>query len=295
MLFPVRIALVDKCTYRNGDNEPCIDGRIFTNGAFTTCPSCNGTGRKNSHSPTGVYEIMQPDGLDQQNTLAMSPPVQFVGPSTDIYTKVEESIQKKKESAFQFLYPRKAAMKTAAESDNEREDFQSFLIQFSNEFYDLMYFAFCAIGQMRYGLEAFEKPQINKPNTFEFKTNAEITEEIGQSRKDSLPSSYTMQLIKEAATSRFGSQPEVDKYIDFCIKVDSIWNMDDATVRANVNVTVSVEDAVIHDRITYLIAKCEWENEDFWDLDFDKQEELIREKAREIAAVIAPPSNFNFS
>jgi hypothetical protein len=104
-----------------------------------------------------------------------------------------------------------------------------------------------------------------------------------------------MQLIKEAATSRFGSQPEVDKYIDFCIKVDSIWNMDDATVRANVNVTVSVEDAVIHDRITYLIAKCEWENEDFWDLDFDKQEELIREKAREIAAVIAPPSNFNFS
>ena len=291
MLFNVRIALVDKCKYRNEKTgDFCNGGQVFdtAKGENTTCPACNGSGRSNHHSPTGVYEVIQPDSPLDQNTLAMSPPVQFAGPDTAIYTKVEETILNKKESAFSFLTPKKNTTgKSATESENEKEDAMAFMAQFSNELFDLMEFGIDAIGKMRYPT-AFVEPEINRPTSFSFMTNAEITDEIGKARETNLPQSYTQQLVYEAANTRFNSSPETEKYIAFCMKVDGLWNMSPDQVRANINITVSPTDAILHDRITYLIQKCESENPKFWDMKFSDQEDMLKTKAAEIAAILAP-------
>lgn len=293
VMFPVRIVEVDICEYHNTETgQTCDRGRLYdrdTN-AWSNCPSCNGTGRNSTHSPTAVYEVIKKNSATNDNTLALSPPVQFAAPSSDIYVKVEDTIKWKMSTAFRFLQRNtNMVAKTATESSNEQIDAQSFFLQFSNEVFNLMDFAIEGMGWMRWQGK-FEKPLISPPNNFNFKTNAEITDEIGQAREKQLPQAYLKQLVKEGASTRFNPSPGEVKLIDFTMQVDRLWAINEADIRASVNVTISPVDVIIHQSITYLISQCELENENFWELPFEKQEAMIREKAQVISDALKTES-----
>jgi hypothetical protein len=294
MLFPVRIAVVDKCMYRNESGGSCQDGRIWCpdpngGGTYGTCPGCNGTGRTNHHSPTGVYEVMASNQIGGvQSVLPMTPPVQFAAPDTAIYDKVEQTIQLKKESAFSFLFKRENMVgKSATEAENEKESLHGFLIDFASQLFDLIEFSISAIGFMRYG-DAFVMPSVSKPTSFTFITNDEITSEIAESVKNKMPIPYTSRLIESATATRFNSDKAAEQFIMTALKLDALAFLDDLTIRANLNTTITPIEAIIHQRIDYFIRKAEIEYPDFYELDDNRQEEIITGYAQEVLNLLTP-------
>lgn len=296
MLFPVRIAVVDKCMYRNEHGSQCQDGRIWCpdpngGGSEGVCPGCNGSGKTNHHSPTGVYEVMVSNQIGGvQSALPMTPPVQFAAPDTAIYTKVEETIQRKKESAFSFLFKRENNVgKSATEAENEKESMHGFLLDFSSQLFDLIQFSIEAIGWMRYG-DAFVMPDITRPTSFTFTTSAEITSEIAESVKNKMPVPYISRLIESATATRFNSDKAAERFILTALELDSLAYMDDMTIRSNLNVTITPIEAIIHQRIDYFLRKAEIEYPDFYELEPEKQKEIIVGYAQEVNALLVPPT-----
>lgn len=278
LAYPIIIAVVDPCNYSDlASGARCNGGKIMNStGSFGVCPQCNGTGKQSNHSPTGVYEVVArtQNGLGD-NILPMTPPVQFAAPSSEILEYLGNIIEEKKKSAFWHLFESEDAnAATATGKELEKEEFISFLIQFSNELFSLMAFTIEAIGYMRYGSE-FVMPSITKPKSFSLKTNADITAEIGEAKKQGLPSIYTERLITESNATRFNTSPTSEAELDLTFRIDRLWNLDSLTIRAMIGVTCTKLDAIIHDSISTFIKNAQADNDNFWELDFEAQKAII--------------------
>lgn len=294
MAYPVIIAVVDPCSYHDlKTGARCNGGSILLdNGHMGTCPSCNGSGKANNHSPTGVYEVVArtSNGLGD-NVLPMTPPVQFAAPDSGILEYLGKIIEEKKKAAFGHLFESEDAnAATATGKELEKEEFMSFLIQFSNELFSLMGFTIEAIGFMRYG-DSFVMPSITKPKSFSLKTNADITEEIGQAKEKGLPSVYVQRLVTESNNTRFNTSATSEKQLDLVYRIDRLWDKDDLTIRSMIGQTATKLDAIIHDSITTFITNAEAENENFWELEFWQQKAIIMEYAMAEEAKLKAATN----
>ena len=293
LAFPIIIAVVDRCNYTDHLGQSCNNGRLWMadKGVFGECPSCNGTGKQSSHSPTGVYEIAATRGVGQENNLAMSPPIQFAAPDSNIleYTKLQ--IEEKKRSAFSFLFEsEEAKSNTATGSALEKEEFHSFLLQFSNELFDLMEFTIEAIGFMRYG-EAFKMPSIRRPTYFSFRTNNDITVEIGEALKNNLPQPYIKELINESTNTRFNTNAEAEYETELAMQIDRLWSKDSMTIRTMIGVTCTKVEAIIHDSFSTFYKQIidEIGFDTFYDLTIDEKKQLFINKAQQVADTLTPP------
>lgn len=287
--FPIIIAVVDQCSYKATNGEICRGGYILNNnGENHQCPSCQGSGKARNHSPTGVYEVAATMGVNQANVLAMTPPVQFAAPDPSILEHISNQIKGKKESAFSNLFETDPAKSnTATGVALEKEEFYSFITQFSNELFNLLDFAIEGIGWMRYG-SAFVKPSLRKPTSFDIRDISQVTTEIGEANKNNMTASYKQALNKEAVAIRFGiSETEIKKN-DLIYKMDRLWDKTTVEIRAMVGVTCTKLDAIIHDSINTFIDNAAADNEDFWDMDFEEQKNIILDYAKAVEETLQP-------
>jgi hypothetical protein len=289
LAYPIIIAVVDPCNYSDlATGSRCNGGKIMlSTGVFGVCPHCNGTGKQSNHSPTGVYEVVArtQNGLGD-NILPMTPPVQFAAPGSEILEYLGKIIEEKKKSAFGHLFESEDAnAATATGKELEKEEFISFLIQFSNELFSLMAFTIEGIGYMRYGKE-FIIPSITKPKNFSLKTNADITLEIGEAKKNGLPSIYNERLITESNATRFNTSPTSEAELELFFRINRLWNLEPLTVRAGIGKTCTEVDAIIYDSISTFIKNAQAENDNFWELDYEAQKNIIMSYANTEAAKI---------
>jgi hypothetical protein len=292
LAFPIIIAVVDRCNYTDNLGQACNNGKIWygDKGKFGECPSCNGTGKQSSHSPTGVYEIAATRGIGQDNNLAMTPPIQFAAPDSDILEYTKNQIEEKKRSAFNFLFEsEEAKSNTATGSALEKEEFHSFLLQFSNELFDLMEFAIQGIGFMRYG-ESFKMPSIRRPTYFSFRTNEDITVEIGDAIKNNLPQPYVKELINESTNTRFNTNAAAEYETELAMQIDRLWSKDSMTIRTMIGVTCTKTEAIIHDSFSTIYKEIldEIGLETFVDLSLDEKKQLFVDKANKILFTLQP-------
>jgi hypothetical protein len=294
--FPIIIAVVDKCSYKDhASGEPCRNGKVFISTEPITCPSCHGSGKANNHSPTGVYEIAATVGNNQENNLPMTPPVQFAAPSSDILTHLASLIKDKKQSAFSNLFDTDPAKSnTATGAALEKEEWYSFITQFSNELFSLMEFAIEGIGFMRWG-DAFVKPTIRKPTSFNVRDISQITVEIGDANKNNMTASYKQALNKEAVSLRFGTSETEEKKNNLIYRIDRLWDKTTLEVRGMVNVTCTKLDAIIHDSINTFIDNAAADNEGFWGMEFSQQKQIIIELANAELIKLAPEPGSSLS
>ena len=301
--FPTRIRVVDKCTYSDPElNTPCINGRMFKSGKFEQCPSCMGTGTDSSISPTGEIQVkMYSSHLAGAATqLPMSPPMTYVAPPVDIYIHLDLRIKAKMDGAFAFMFKSdNADAGTATGEQLEKEEFYSSLVQFSNELFNLMKFSIEALGFFMFTKEqskigksgAFVMPEISNPTYFNFRNASDITKEITEARLGGLPEPYILQLLKEYGMTRFNNDEDVDKFTDFWVYCDRLWNKDEATIRILLNVTVSPIESIIHSSFTSMVEQAVIDNKDFWDKEPEDRKQIIVDMATEIADLlkVEPP------
>lgn len=293
LAFPIIIAVVDHCNYQDENGNSCNGGKLFKDGKYVSCPSCNGTGKQSSHSPTGVYEIAATRGIGQDNNLPMSPPVQFAAPDSSILEYTKNQIEDKKKSAFSFIYETdEATSKTATGAQLEKEEFHSFLLHFSNELFDLLEFTIEGIGYMRYG-DSFVTPQISRPQFFNFRTNSDITVEIGEAIKNNVPQPYIKQLVDESADTRFNSKKRASDETYWAMAIDRLWAKTTTEVRAMVGVTCTKAEAIVHDSFSTLLSEVidEMGYDAFAELSLTDKKAKIFEKANVLAAQLVPPAS----
>lgn len=282
-LFPIRVVRVDDCQYNNG-SENCNGGKIWNPnksvngilGGFDICPSCNGSGKANAHSPTGVYAVPTSKGFNDEKQIGVNDVIAYASPGVDVYKQLAETIDKCKQDAISFISkPVDKTTNTVDAALNEREDAHAAILQLSNEIFDAMAFTIQGIGHMRYGSD-FAMPGVNKPVTFAFKTSQDITEEISKAVSDKMPSSYIGQLMKEAAAIRFNSSQDAEQYIDLSMKLNPLWSSNITDLRATLGVSVEPIDLMIYQRITHYLEKAFAEYEYFYNMEDSKQSEIIR-------------------
>lgn len=294
--FPRIIELVDKCRFERNGNR-CNGGQIFDaeTKSNVDCPSCKGTGKTSNRDVTGVYEVDAEQGFSGNDyTLPLNPPVQFVSPNAEILKYLMELIDMKRKHAFKFLID-KNEKETATGKLMNREEDHSFIINFSSELFDLFDFAIKAIGFMRFQ-NAFVEPHVNEPASFSFRTNQEITEEIGKAKEDNLTQPYMKALHLESVNTRFNADPNVQQEVKFTQTIDRLWDASKTEVIALVSSKGATRlEQVIHDSITSIIAMLEQQfgvNE-FWQKSFDEKQKLVVEKAKEIESSLAPSVNLS--
>ena len=283
-LFPVRIQRIDECSYRN-DHGFCQSGRIWTvdehgGGHWGTCPSCNGTGKANRYSPTGVIEIPMKDNTD--TAVVVNDVVNFVSPPIDALQFVDKRITAKMENAFAFLFKTSDKVQnTASGAVLEKEEFHSFILQLSNELFDLMEFTFEAVGFMRY-MDTFVMPSISRPTSFQFRDSEEITAEINTAKAANMPSSYLKQLIEQSTATRFNSDDMAEREIMAQMELDPLWSKTDMEIRPFLNVTISPVEAIMHQQFTSLIEMAEGTIPNFWELGRGEQYDILYTEAKRI-------------
>lgn len=290
--FPTRIRVVDKCSYKDNNNNACMDGKVWSNSAYSNCPSCDGSGTDKGISVAGEIQVkMYSSHLAGQATqLPMTPPMTYVSPPVDIYTHLDSRIKQKMANAFAFMFESENAdAGTATGKQLEKEEFYSSLIQFSNELFNLLHFSIEAIGFFMFN-DSFVMPTIRRPVYFNFRTPADITKEVTDAKTNNMPDSYIKKLLEEYGSTRFNSDEEIEEDTELLIYTDRLWNKDDATIRLMINSSVTVLESIVHTSFTTLVEQCKNENEDFDELDIEKRKVLVFEKAQLIVDELTPVS-----
>jgi len=285
LAFPIIIAVVDRC-----DAAGCEGGQVWTadQGKYTTCGKCNGSGKNLNHSPTGIYEVAATTRMGEANTLAMSPPVQFAAPPSEILKYTSEQIESRRRSAFgMFFEPEQANSATATGKQIEKEEWQTFMVQFARELFALMDMSIEAIGHMRYGA-AFEKPSIQVPTSFNFRSYEDITNEIGTAKDQSMPDSALASLLYQYIGTRFNASPKVEQMIKLQIKLDRLWSKDDITVRGMLGSTATEAEVILHNSFVTILNQAYEENENFDDLSTAEQRAILLGIALNIAEPFMP-------
>jgi hypothetical protein len=292
-VFPVRIERVDDCSYKSDMGSICDSGRIWDakNEGYVTCPSCNGSGKSNRHSPTGVKEVPMQDSMTGQNQIGINDIVTFISPPMEALNSLMQQIKDREEKAFAFIYKTSEKKNTTAEGSNlERDEFRSFILQESNQIFDELEFAIEGIGFMRY-MDGFVMPDVSRPVDFSFRDSDEITDEVAKSGESNMPQAYTYTLVKQATKTRFNSSPIAESLIDISLQLDPLWGIDDTIIRGYVGVSISPVDVIIHQRIVQLIEQAEMEYPDFYELETTRQREIIKAYANVIYDSVKPTTD----
>lgn len=291
--FTRMMIVVDDCDYVSRDNEACNAGQVYdhTKHATVVCPKCGGTGDNIQDSPTGIYKVRMNKGL-KDNPMPLTPPIQFAEPNPAILVETREYLKELLESAFSFMSKTKeASNETATGEMLDEQDFQSMLVHFAGEVFDLMDFTIEGMGWLRWQ-QAFDKPEIKDPTYFNFRTPEGITEEIGQAREKGMPETYIKPLMVEAGNTRLGANNFDVWAFDLQTKIDRLWAKDELEIQAMLGRTCDKVDSILHTSFTYLLNRCIEEAggfEPFSKQSLDQQTEAITKKAQEIAAKVTPP------
>lgn len=276
LAFPVIIEVVDDCVTCSGS------GKVYNSELqqHVNCTVCDGRGTKNNHSPTGSYQVRATRGMNQENKLPLTPPVQFAAPNSDILRYGKEYYDSLIEGAFNSVFKSKEAdSKTATEVAKNRDEFQAFLIDYSNQVFDALDYLFECIGFMRFGGD-FKKPVIRRPTEFSFKTNAEITAELKEAKLAGLPSVIMSKLLGDYANTRFNTT-DLSREIEFMQRVDKYWHMSFEQIRM-MGAQISPVDLALHLGYSTIIANLEG-NGEWWELDFAVREQEVRDAATVMA------------
>jgi hypothetical protein len=285
LAFPIIIAVVDRC-----DAAGCDGGQVWNNesNGYSACGKCNGTGKNLNHSPTGIYEVAATTRMGETNQLAMSPPVQFAAPPSEILKYTSDQIEARRRSAFgMFFEPEQANSATATGKQIEKEEWQTFMVQFARELFALMDMSIEAIGHMRYG-NAFEKPSIQVPTSFNFRSYEDITTEIGTAKEQSMPDSALASLLYQYVGTRFNASPKVERMIKLQIKLDRLWSKDDLTVRGMLGSTATEAEVILHNSFVTILNQAYDENENFDEFETAQQREIVLGIATSIAEPFMP-------
>lgn len=294
-IFAERWEYVDDC-----DAEGCEGGYVWEDDARHMCKSCKGSGRKNMSSPTSVIQVAIPkpaNPLQGDTSNLTIPPAGYIQ-KADATEQIKLLIEEQETNilrAFAMLNidisnTSAKGSPTALGKQIDREELFSFILQISNELFDLLGYSIHAMGRIRYGDAWGEDVEIGYPTNFAIRNEEDLTFEISEAKKAGIPDIAVQALMRQYAGTRFNSQAQVERVFDLTFKADRVLTATAMEIQGMVVAgLLSKEAAILHTSISYFIEKAERDNEDFWDKDDEEKIAILFTYAAEEVTSLAKP------
>lgn len=212
------------------DNFECQDGYITVEGttARRKCDRCGGTGKMTYLSPMSVIQVNPPNqSIPGQNTGDMHiPPAGYIDLNPEILRFLGEQTDANISKAFEMLNLEVSLSKvkgseTALGKQIDREGLFAFLLKMSKELFQLLEKTISFMGRMRYG-EAWKGLTIVYPQNFAIRSDADLTAELAEAKKNGLPDPVIKELMLSYIDTRFNNDTRGKKYFELILKADPL-------------------------------------------------------------------------
>lgn len=278
VVFPFRIMMADKCTFAN-EQAHCNHGSLTsyeTGLPVGTCPTCKGSGNSVPYSPLGVYLYEKPDKLEGGS---MIKPVEFVEAPTSNLEFLEKLVDSDTGKAKEILHlQRSQAQKSANDvtatetvyNDNGQISFVRYNV---HQLFDLWYWALNRISFQRYG-NYDNVPNLVYPRTFDFRSEADIWNQIKTAREAEAPVSIIGDLFKALINNLYASSPNRLRIFDTLSEADKLFALSDIAIASRkASNTIEGWEVVLHDSGLQLIGQLIRESDGAY-LDLEPKERI---------------------
>lgn len=294
--FPHKWEYVDECDYSN-DNGNCVSGYVsVANGdelKQIPCPNCHGTGKSRSSSPLGVTQVKMPNQNNTGGSPDISiPPFGWVAPDPSIMEFLRKETQLNEQKALNILNLSSPSdvkgSETALGKQIDREESYSFVLDISNQNFELFEFSTKCLLQMRYGLNV-ELPVISYPKNFSIRSVSELTEELAQAKLNGLPEIAIREILEEYLITRFNAQEEATKMVNLTFYADRLICLSSLEIaQKKLGGTIANWEDILHTSIYTFIAELVNADPKFFEKDIEAQKIAVVDKAKAKEAEISP-------
>lgn len=283
--FPMRWAVGDDCDFTDSNDVQCFDGYIMNDNGKSECPKCNGSGQMPRFSSMGTMLLKGAEGMDKGDT-SFNVPMGYVAPSTETLSFTKETAKEYFEQAKSMLHIHTSNSNVKGSEDMtatgmaiDMKAMFAFVLPDSDQTFDIFQFQLDVIGKVRYGKD-FEGAKLVYPKSFDFRTDADILEDIKTARDANLPTHIISSLVHQYLRSRFYSEQSTNTVSQVIEAADRILTLSNEEIiqRKTLN-TVEAWEIVLHDSGFKLVNDLIGENPLFLDLDIEEQVALLKAKA----------------
>jgi len=241
-VFPFRVMMASECDFSN-DHQRCVRGKLElseTGEIAGTCPRCNGSGQSIPVSPLGVYEWQQPTALDGNGSFP-NKPVEYISPDNDPLEFVRDQVEVDTDKAKSILHLQTSNSNVKGSEDMtatgmaiDQKAQWSFIRSESDQLFDLWDWILNRMAWQRYSgviKDPYEVvPVLRRPQTFDFRTEADIWNEIKTAREADAPPFVLHQLFFQLLNNIYSTDPEQQKVFETVVMADKLFSLSEKDV-----------------------------------------------------------------
>jgi len=283
--FPFRWMVGDECDFHD-ERGACVDGKIASELGFVDCPSCSGTGMKVRTSPMKTYLLKSEKGQDKGDT-SFPTPIGFISPETHTLEFTKKTSQEYKDDARQMLHVYTRNDKATGADDTatgkliDLKAMYAFVQPDSDQTFDVFQFILDITGKVREG-ENFEGATLVYPNSFDFRTDADILDDIKVARESGAPTHIINSLIYQYISRRFYQESDTAKVSELIMAADRLMTLsNEEIIQRKAQGAVANWEIVLHDSAFTMINELIDETPDFLKLELQAQVEALEARAKE--------------
>lgn len=291
-MFPFRVMVGDVCDFMEPDGARCSGGTIPTivDGYETgrhKCSQCQGSGLKTRVSPMGTY-LLKPSEGQAEGDSSFAKAVEYITPSTEAGKFVQELIEKDTTLARSILHihtsntnVKGGENRTATGDSIDLKAMYAFVRPESEQIFDIYEFLLKTFADVR-GEEV--KIELNRPRTFDFRTDADMLNDIQTARESGAPDMVQHALIYQFIQNRYYADTDGAQVFSLIVAADRLLTLSgDAITARKAQGLVQNWEVVLHDSAVQLINELIAADPTFLSTDFDAQIAALFAKAKEKA------------
>jgi hypothetical protein len=286
--FPFRIMKASKCEFHD-EVSNCQNGHLIsieTGKDVGTCGACQGTGAYRPVSPMGTLLWTDSDRFSEGQA-SNYPLVEYVEPSTNAMSFVREQVDIDTKEARSILHLQTSTSDVKGSKDMtatgmaiDQQSMFSFVKGVSEQIFDVFDFANHRIAFQRYE-DADLAPTLIYPQTFDFRTEADIWEQIKMARDSEAPAYIMHTLFYQLMNNLLSSDVDAQAVLSSIVIADKLFALSDTAIALR-KATNSIEpwQITLHDSSIQIAQELIQEDPKFLELDNAERVAKLVERAK---------------
>jgi len=267
-------------------------GKVNDKGTLTTCNQCKGTGVLIS-SPYSTI-VVKPNSGSLGESQAPIPPAGYIEKNIEIVKIQDDRIDKHIYKALSAINMEFLVKTPQSESgiakEVDRDELNNFVYSIAEDIVRILDSVYSIINDMRYMLSITNEdkrrqmlPNIWVPEKYDLLSSNYLLNEIKAAKEAGVNSTIMSALQMEYASKKFNNNKFVKDQLELVYKHDGLSGYtEDEKMSMLSNKGITQEDYIISCNIHWFIKRAQQENENFNELDYEKQREMLLKYTEEI-------------
>ena len=286
--FPFRIMKASKCEFHD-EVSTCTNGHLMsieTGKDLGTCKSCQGTGAYRPVSPMGTLLWTDSERFNEGQA-SNYPLMEYVEPSTNAMTFVREQVDIDTKEARSILHLQTSTSDVKGSKDMtatgmaiDQQAMFSFVRNVSEQIFDVFDFVNHRIAFQRYE-DADLAPTLVYPQTFDFRTEADIWEQIKVARESEAPAFIMHTLFFQLMNNMLSSDIDAQATLEAVVVADKLFALSDTAIALR-KASGSIEpwQITLHDSSNQIAKELIQEDPKFLELEVAEKVAKLVERAK---------------